>query len=84
MRGDWKDEAMRFEALDKAVMRQVASAGYCVEVVDRVTEQVTHTVGKDRPMAFNKADKVQSGMNINLDHDKFYTRLIRVSWDEPA
>lgn len=56
-----------------------AVAGYCVEVIDRATHEVVHTVGKS--MSYAKAEKVQGGMAINLDHEKFYTRITRTEWE---
>jgi hypothetical protein len=83
MRGDWKDDAMRFEGLDKAAQREaeakLAAAGYCVEVVDRATEEVVHKVGKG--LAYTAAEKTERGMSINLDHGKFYTRITRTEWE---
>lgn len=36
------------------------------------------------PMAERKADKVDDGLNINLDHDFYYTRIVPVAETGPA
>ena len=45
---------------------------YVVDVIHSETGEVVHTVevGPAR-----KAERVEDGMNINLDHDKFHTRI---------
>jgi hypothetical protein len=46
---------------------------YYVEVVSYETGEVVKRMG---PMSENKADKVESGFDRNLNHEKFYTRVI--------
>lgn len=44
-----------------------------VEIVDRMTRKVTHRIdchGDNR-----RAYKVQDGVNINLNHDEFFTKV---------
>lgn len=35
------------------------------------------------PMSEWKAEKVEDGANINLNHDEYYTRIIEEKNDEP-
>lgn len=51
---------------------------YYVEIVARKDDKVVRRMG---PMSEHKADKVESGANINLDHERFYTR---VTEEEPC
>ena len=46
---------------------------FFVEVREFKTRQVIKRVG---PMLKRKADKVQRGMDINLDHSKYYTTQV--------
>lgn len=46
-----------------------------VEVVSYETEQVVHVV--KIPNGAN-AERVDRGVNINLDHERFFTRLVDV------
>ena len=46
---------------------------YFVEIVRYETDEVVKRMG---PMDERKADKVDSGANINLNHDGYYTRII--------
>lgn len=48
---------------------------YYVEVVEYGTDKVVKQLG---PMSERKADRVDDGLNINLDHDKYYTRIVRL------
>lgn len=50
-----------------------------VEVVSYETEQVVHVV---KIPAGASAERVDRGVNINLDHDRFFTRLVDV--EEPG
>ena len=50
-----------------------------VEVVSYETEQVVHVV--KIPNGAN-AERVDRGVNINLDHERFFTRLVDV--EEPG
>ncbi len=44
-----------------------------VEIVEYESGEVVTRMG---PMAERRADKVDSGANINLDHEHFYTRIV--------
>lgn len=44
-----------------------------VEVVSYETEQVVHVIPVPEGAS---ADRVDRGVNINLDHQRFFTRLI--------
>lgn len=47
---------------------------YYVEIVKYGDpEEVVKRMG---PMSDRKADKVDSGANINLNHEKYYTRIV--------
>jgi hypothetical protein len=35
------------------------------------------TIKRIGPMTERKADQVEDGVNINLDHDRYYTRLTK-------
>ena len=37
------------------------------------TEEVASRMG---PMGEHRAERVESGANINLNHEKFYTRIV--------
>jgi hypothetical protein len=41
-----------------------------IEVVEKATNEVIHTVATDD----HRADRVERGLNINLDHAKYRTR----------
>lgn len=47
---------------------------YYVEIVEHGTGTVVKRMG---PMAEQKADRVEGGVSINLDHERFYTRVVR-------
>jgi hypothetical protein len=44
-----------------------------VEIVEFSTDKVVKRLG---PMTESKADRVQRGMDVNLDHDRFFTRTV--------
>lgn len=44
-----------------------------VEIVEYVTDRVEKRMG---PMSDRKAERVDNGANINLDHERFYTRIV--------
>ena len=48
---------------------------YQVEVVSYDTGEVVRTLG---PMLQHKADRVDAGMQHNLDHEHYYTRVMEV------
>lgn len=45
---------------------------FYVEVVNSETGEVVNTLG---PAPERKADKIEDGVNINLNHEKYHTRL---------
>lgn len=48
---------------------------FFVQVVDRKTNRVENSIdcGSDE----KKASKVDDGVNINLDHDRYYTKVVK-------
>lgn len=44
-----------------------------VEIVNTETEEVVERMG---PMTERKADKVENGASINLNHEKYHTRIV--------
>lgn len=48
---------------------------YEVRVIDRLSEEVVKRIPCDSE---RKAENVDSGLNINLDHDRFYTVIDEV------
>lgn len=45
-----------------------------VEIVDIETEEVVNRMG---PFSERKAEKVEDGANINLNHERYYTRVVQ-------
>lgn len=48
---------------------------YYVEIVEFETNKVIKSMG---PMSERKADRVDSGVTINLNHDRYFTRVRKV------
>ena len=48
---------------------------YFVEVVDWDSGEAIKRLG---PMTKRKAERVDDGLNINLDHDRYHTRIVGV------
>ena len=48
---------------------------YVVEVVEFKTNKVVSTVGVPG-MPERRTEQVERGMNINLDHENYYTRVV--------
>jgi hypothetical protein len=46
---------------------------HCVEVVEAATDKVVRRLG---PMSERKAEKVERGLEINLNHDRFFVRVV--------
>lgn len=46
---------------------------FFVEVVDAKTGKVVKRVG---PVTERKADRVEGGMTVNLDHEHYFTRIV--------
>ena len=51
-----------------------AREDYFVEIVDFLSEEVVKRMG---PMPSSKADRVDSGANINLNHEEYFTRIVK-------
>ena len=47
---------------------------YYIEIVDYDTEETVERMG---PMTEHKAGKVDDGVNINLNHEKYFTRIVK-------
>lgn len=47
---------------------------YFVEIVKFEGDEVVKSMG---PMSEYKANKVDGGANINLDHEHYFTRIVR-------
>lgn len=54
-------------------MTEKATAAVYVEIVELESGKVNKRMG---PMGRRKASKVQGGANINLNHERFYTRIV--------
>ncbi len=50
---------------------------YVVEVVELATDKVVDRIGGDG-MPQRRAERVMGGMDINLDHSRFVTRVMPV------
>ena len=46
---------------------------FYVEIVDSETKEVIERMG---PMDERKAERVEAGASINLNHEKFFTRIV--------
>lgn len=47
-----------------------------VEIVNTTTDEVVKRMG---PMNERTAERVESGANINLNHDEYHTRIVEES-----
>ena len=47
---------------------------YYIEIIEHITENIVKKMG---PFIKNKAEKIEDGVNINLNHDLYYTRLVK-------
>jgi hypothetical protein len=54
---------------------------YYIEVVSYADDAVSKRLG---PANWRRAEKIESGLEINLNHDLYYTRVIPVSEAGPA
>tara|TARA_R110000868_G_scaffold297468_4_gene557798 strand:+ start:2046 stop:2216 length:171 start_codon:yes stop_codon:yes gene_type:complete len=52
---------------------------YYVEIVKFDTDEVVKRMG---PFSERRADRVQDGANINLDHDNYFTRVVMEDQNE--
>jgi hypothetical protein len=51
-------------------------AGWYVEIVEMATAKIEHAIG---PMAsLRGAERTERGANINLNHERFFTRIVEV------
>lgn len=48
---------------------------YEVLIVKYGTEETVEVMG---PMSLRRAERVDDGANINLDHENFYTKIVEV------
>lgn len=48
-------------------------SGYFVEVVEDATGEVVKRMG---PMSRRKAERVEDGVSINMNHEAFHTRIV--------
>ena len=53
---------------------------YWVEVVEYETDEVVSRVGPE--ISERQAERLERGMNINLNHDRFFTRIDEVEDDQ--
>ena len=49
---------------------------FYVEVVAYYSNEVIKRLG---PLSKSKADKVEAGININLDHERYFTRQVEAT-----
>lgn len=54
---------------------------YFVEIVSKKTGKVASNYG---PFPLSRAQKIESGININLDHDSYFLRVSQEPSDAPA
>lgn len=52
----------------------MATERYFVEVVDYETEEVVDRIKVDGTK--RKAERVERGVNINMNHDRYFTRVV--------
>ena len=52
----------------------MATERYLVEVVDYETEEVVDRIKVDGTK--RKAERVERGVNINMNHDRYFTRVV--------
>lgn len=45
---------------------------FFVEVLDLKTEKVVNRLG---PMPMSRAERVEGGLNLNLNHNSYFTRI---------
>jgi len=48
---------------------------YVVEVVETATDKVEY---RSKPTYERRAEKIEDGLSINLDHEHFFTRIVEV------
>jgi hypothetical protein len=55
------------------VVIRLGGTMFFVEIINKSTGEVIKKMG---PMSEGKADKVESGASINLNHDEYFTRIV--------
>lgn len=55
------------------------SEKYTVQIVQSENDEVIHST---ESRSLRSAIKVRSGMNINLDHERFHTRIVNSKGEE--
>ena len=68
------DRAASLEA-SKASQAQAKreNAAFCIEVVDETTNSVVKSFDC---ASQRQADRIEAGLNINLNHERFFTRIV--------
>lgn len=57
---------------------------YNVVVVENATDKVVRTISGG-PMSILRAERVNNGVNINIDHDRFHTEIVEaIEVEEPV
>ena len=49
------------------------NAAFCIEVVDETTNSVVKAIDC---ASQRQADRIESGLNINLNHERYFTRIV--------
>lgn len=68
---DWQHDINREDANMETQVEQ-----FYVEVVEYATEEVVKQLG---PNSEWRANKIDDGMNINLNHERYFTRIVSES-----
>ena len=50
-----------------------------IEIVRFEDGKVEHTIEMDPPKGERMAERTEDGVNRNLDHERFYTRLVEAA-----
>jgi hypothetical protein len=51
-----------------------------IEIVRYEDGTVEHTITMNPPKSERTAERTVDGVNRNLDHERFYTRMVEVCW----
>ena len=49
------------------------NAAFCIEVVDETTNSVVKAIDC---ASQRQADRIEAGLNINLNHERYFTRIV--------
>lgn len=49
------------------------NAAFCIEVVDEATNSVVKAIDC---ASKRQADRIEAGLNINLNHERYFTRIV--------